>query len=105
MTVTLESAAQFVGISPDEPVLPALLAAAEAAVKDYLRPSGERRITNALRDLAVLTATTELWRRRNAPGGVASWSPDGVTPVRLSADFMKPVKPLLDPYRGVGGVG
>jgi len=104
-SVSVEEAAQFIGCSPDEPILPALLATAVDSVNNYLRPSGVRRCPGSIWDHAVKAATSELWLRRNAPGGVASWSPDGSTAIRMSADFMKPVYPLLDPYRGIGAIG
>lgn len=103
--VTTEQAGQFIGIAADEPLLPALLATAEAMVKGYLRPTGQRRIPDSIRDHAVLTLTGELWNRRNSPGGVASWSPDGATAVRYSRDAMGAVKPLLGPYRSAGAIG
>ncbi len=105
MSVTVSAASAFIGISDEEPILPDLLNVADAMVTEYLRPSGERRIPGAVRDHAVKVLTGELWQRRNSPAGVASWSADGQTPIRLALDTLKAVRPILDPYRGYGGIG
>ena len=53
---------------------------------------------------AAVTLTVELYRRKDAPGGITdSWSADG-TYLRLSADVMKGVKSVLRPYKARRGV-
>lgn len=53
---------------------------------------------------AAVTLTVELFKRKDAPGGITdSWSADG-TFLRLSADVLKGVRSTLAPYverRGV----
>ena len=53
---------------------------------------------------AAVTLTVELYRRKDAPGGITdSWSADG-TYLRLSADVLKGVKSALRPYKARRGV-
>ena len=53
---------------------------------------------------AAVTLTVELYRRKDAPGGITdSWSADGSF-LRLSADVTKGVRSALRPYRERRGV-
>jgi len=104
MTVSVEELAAFLGTSPAEPTLLGILLDAEELVGAYLGDFGRQSCPQRTQDLAVKQLCSELWSRRNAPGGVAQWGPDG-QPVRLARDPMVSVKPLLAPYRGLGSVG
>jgi hypothetical protein len=53
---------------------------------------------------AAVTLTVELYRRKDAPGGITdSWTSDGSF-LRLSADVMKGVRSQLRPYKRRRGV-
>ena len=105
MAVTLEQAAAYVGGSPDDPNLPGLLATATRMVDDYLRQDGRMRCPIEVHDHSILQLSSELYIRRNSPGGIVSWGPDGSVPARLASDAMISVQPALDRYRGLGRVG
>ncbi|MFC4037543.1 hypothetical protein ACFO1B_03825 [Dactylosporangium siamense] len=61
-------------------------------------------VPSSVLTLATKQLCSELYARRNAPSGIAQWTPDG-QPVRLARDPMTSVKPLLQPYRSLGRVG
>ncbi len=104
MTVSVAELAEYVNCSASEPTLPGTLADAEELVTEYLGAAGAQTCPDRTRDLAVKVLASELYTRRNAPGGVYQWTGDGA-PVRLARDVMVAVKPLLLPYRGLGAVG
>jgi hypothetical protein len=104
MTVQLEEVAAYVGISVDEPALPALMDAAAVLVEEDLKPDGMSKCPAVIFDMAVTQTVDQLWRKRNAPGGVAAFGEDG-QPVFLPADVLKPVRPLYARYRPLGSVG
>lgn len=105
MTVTAAELAEFVSASPADPLLPGLLLDAEELVSEYLGTAGIARCPTRTYDLAIKTLASELFARRNAPGGVSSWGPDGQQPVRLARDPLVSVRSLLLPYRGLGVAG
>ncbi|MDU5025364.1 MAG: hypothetical protein E6261_04610 [Cutibacterium avidum] len=47
---------------------------------------------------AEVIVAAELWRRRDAPGGVVNAWGDAATPVRLARDPITPALPLLRPW-------
>jgi len=53
---------------------------------------------------AVLEVAAELWNRRTAPNGVASFGDGagGVIPMRVARDAMVAARPLLAPWIGLG---
>lgn len=104
MTVTVSDLAGYVNASPAEPTLPGILLDATELVDRYLGTSGRAACPARTRDLAIRQLGSELWARRNSPGGVLQWGPDG-QPVRLSRDVMISVRALLSPYRSLGTVG
>jgi hypothetical protein len=104
MTVSVEDVAAYVNASSAEPTLPGILLDAIELVAEYLGESGAQSCPARTRDLAVRQLASELFARRNSPGGVAQWGPDG-QPVRLARDVMVSVRPLLAPYRSLGCVG
>lgn len=62
--------------------------------------------TDVVPDVAVEQATvlcgSELYHRRNAPNGIASFTtPDG-SPIRVARDPMVAAKPILSPFLGAG---
>lgn len=104
MTVDLGALALYLNANPEEPLLSDLLAESEELVTTYLGADGQQRCPTVTRDLAVKSLASELYARRNAPGGVAQWVPEG-QPVRLARDPLVAVKSLLAPYRTIGPVG
>lgn len=104
MTVTAADLAEFVNASPADPLLPGLLADAEELISEYLGTAGIARCPTRTYDLAIKTLASELFARRNAPGGISQWGPDG-QPVRLARDPLVSVRSLLLPYRSLGAVG
>jgi hypothetical protein len=103
--VTLEQISDYIGTLPGDPNLPAIQAAAVELVDADLTDMGIAKCPSATYDLAILSACDQLWRRRNAPGGVATWGGDGSVPVFLPNDILKPVRPLYARYRPIGSVG
>lgn len=104
MPVTAEDLAGYANASPADPLLPGILLDATELVDAYLGEAGITACPVRIYDLAVKQLGSELFARRNAPGGISTWGPDG-TPVRLARDPMVSVKPLLLPYKGLGTVG
>ena len=106
MTTTVEQCADYIGadieIDAVESTLTALLATAEDLIDTHMRGQ-TYRLTAPVLDLAVKQLVSELWTRRNAPGGLTSYA-DG-TPTRLARDAMVSVIPLLAPKRPLGAVG
>lgn len=47
---------------------------------------------------AQVMVAAEMWRRRDAPGGVVNAWGDAQVPVRLALDPLKPARPLLAPW-------
>jgi hypothetical protein len=92
--------AAYVGASPSEVTLPGLLAAATDLVDEHLGPAGLARIPATIRDNAYLQLASELYARRNAPGGIVTYGGTEVGGgMRLSRDPMASVRATLAPYR------
>lgn len=104
MPVSVEDLSSYVGASPAEPTLLGILADSVELIDQYLGTAGLVLCPPRTYDLAVKQLGSELWARRNSPGGVAQWTTDGA-PIRLARDVMVSVRPLLAPYRGLGRVG
>jgi hypothetical protein len=104
MTTTVEDLADYVGAAPTEPLLPLVHASSLKMIDDYLGPRGKAKCPTSVYDLATLELGSNLWVRRNSPGGITSWA-SGDVPVRLARDAMLSVAPMLARYRGLGAVG
>jgi hypothetical protein len=106
VSVTVEQCASYVGADPEiEPalsVLPILLDTAVDLIDRHMKGRTDRVSTN-IANYAVMQLVSELWTRRNAPGGIAAFA-DGV-PVRMARDALVSVTPLLNPSRPLGSVG
>jgi hypothetical protein len=113
-------ARELLQLSPDDPDMPRLTRCADAtidAVADYLDPpvaDGQaardvifldgQPVVSSLTESCVLV-TVEAYKRKDAPFGIAGqWSTDGLA-VRVSRDWLDPVKPQLQPKRVRFGVG
>ena len=104
MATTIEDVADYVGSSPAEPLLPLIHRTSLALIDRYLGPRGKAKVPVDIYDNATLHLASELFARRNAPGGIASWA-SGEVPVRLARDPMLSVIPMLAPFKGLGAVG
>lgn len=71
-------------------------AEADALVTGYGTGTAPAPIINR----AILECASELWARRDAPGGIVGGFTDAPT-VRLARDPMLGVYPLLVPYKGL----
>jgi len=81
-----------------------LMNAAIKLVDDDLK-TGKDRCPEEIYDLAIMQTTDQLWRKRNAPGGIATWGPEGTSPIFLPKDVLTSVRPLYARYRPIGGIG
>jgi hypothetical protein len=97
MSVTLEEFQAYVGT--DETTFPQeCLTAGSGLVDTYI---GEvLTVPVALRDQAILIASSELFHRRSAPNGVAQFASFDGAPIRVAKDPMNAVYPLLQRYVG-----
>jgi hypothetical protein len=113
-------AQELLRLPADDPDIPRLTRCADAAidaVADYLdpdtAPGQEARdvifpegqpVVSSLTEACVLV-TVEAYKRKDAPFGIAGqWSTDGLA-VRVSRDWLDPLKPQLQPKRVRFGVG
>ncbi|WP_157985416.1 hypothetical protein [Lentzea terrae] len=100
MAVTLQQAANYVGASEEDEFLILFFNAAPELIKDYLRGG---KVHPYVFDSAHLQLVSELWIRRNNPGGMVQYA-EGI-PARLARDAMLSVAPLLMSKRGLGTPG
>jgi hypothetical protein len=104
--VDVDSVAEWTGADPADPVLPTVLEVAQAMVAEFLGVDGGHRCPDVIQDQAVLQLASELWARRNAPGGVLPWAgAEGASPVRMGRDAMASVTPMLARYKPMGTPG
>lgn len=95
--------AVYVGANEDDVFLPRVYSAALELIYGYLG-AAEADVPASVLETAILQLGSELWVRRNSPGGIAQWTDEG-NPVRLGADPLRTVRPLLARYKGLGAVG
>lgn len=100
MSVTAEDFAKYLNQGAVEAGMDDALATATAAVDEYVRANvpSDLPVPTPILDQAVIEAASNLWDRRNAPGGqlTAGYAdPDVGAPVRVSRDLLAPVRPLL----------
>lgn len=105
MTTTVDDLADYVGAAPTEPLLPLIHAASLSLINDHLGARGKAKCPVDIYDLATLQLGSELWIRRNSPGGVVNSWVNGQVPARLARDAMASIKPMIDKYKGLGAVG
>lgn len=97
---------RHVGAGADTPdtALQPVLDEAEALVLGWLGTATDK-VPGPLLVRAVIEVASELYHRRNAPGGVLGQFADlGAAPVRMARDPMLGAYPLLQPFVG-GGFG
>lgn len=99
VAVTVDALAAFLGTTAAQladgsaDVCSAAAAMVTATVGDREADIPPEILTQA----AVMTAA-EMWRRRDAPGGVVNAWGDTQVPIRLALDPLKPARPLLAPW-------
>ena len=81
---------------PDEAFAELVLEAATESINALISESAD--VPQSVYDLAVMTVASELWHRRNMPGGVMQTGADGTGAIRLTYDVTRMVRPLLAPY-------
>lgn len=70
----------------------------EAAAALVAETIGDAAPPDAIVAQAQVMVAAEMWRRRDAPGGVVNAWGDAQVPVRLALDPLKPARPLLAPW-------
>lgn len=112
MAVTLEDLADHLGMSypvEDPASLQRALDTATAVIEPYLIvPMADRNQgQNAAYDQSVLTVAGDVWRRKDAPGGVYGFADGGDYPTALPRDPLTPVRPILQESRLIakGSIG
>lgn len=98
-TGSVAAAAAYIGASPDDALLAKLTSVAETMVDEYLSDGIGCPLN--IRDHAITQLASELFSRRNNPGGVI-WAPGGDSAQRLSRDPMLSVIPMLRSYASLG---
>ena len=96
--------AQYVKASPSDPHVAACAATAEELVKTYLRDVGDGSVPAVVRRAAVLEVGADLYHRRSARNGVATFGNDAaeITTARIRNDPLAAARPILAPYAGPG---
>ena len=92
MSVTLAEFQAYVGTDETEFPLEALTAGL-ALVDNYIGDCST--VPDAVKDQAVLIASSELFHRRSAPNGIAQFASMDGAPVRVARDPLTSVYPLL----------
>lgn len=98
---SLEVLAEYAGSSnPTSVYLAACRTDAIAMVADYITRNGDEttQVPAHAQSRAVLEVAAELWYRKGARGGIATFDATDMAPVRLARDPMKAAYPFLDPY-------
>lgn len=97
----LTAVAAYIGASPSDPLLAQLVLVANTMVDQYLGVDGILTCPAVVRSHAINQLASELFTRRNSPGGVV-WAPGGDNVSRLARDAMVSVAPLLRAYAELG---
>lgn len=94
--VASDDLAAYLGAAaiPEDDAAPVI----DAASQLVSRAVGAADIPEVIRSQAVVIVSAELWRRRDAPGGVVNAWGDTAAPVRLALDPLTPALPLLRPW-------
>lgn len=111
MYVTAAQVLAFVGASspsPDETEwATACAAAVESAITERLNGAEIVDPSPALDELAVAArlAAAEAYKRKEATFGVTGYADLQGAAIRVARDYMDGVRPIIDRYRIVGGIG
>lgn len=85
--------------SSDWPLLSACAAEAAELVDAYI---GDGTVPEPIRNRAIVEVGSELFHRRNAPGGITQFAAEGTSPVRMARDPMLGAYPILNRYLPAG---
>lgn len=107
MTVDVDALGTYIGTASTDPVLATLLPVAIDLIDEDLKDH-KHEVPDSVYDLAVTQLVSELYSRKNAPGGIM-WGPAGdvtaAPSARLSRDALTSVRPLYRSYKGLGSAG
>lgn len=97
MAVTVEEFRAYVGTKEDSSFVDDCLQSAHHLVERYV---GDFDVTSQIRDQAVLICASEIFHRRQAPGGITQFADMSGSAVRVGKDPMFAAYELLRPYVG-----
>lgn len=98
MSVTVADFREYVGTNEDSKFVTDCLDAAKALVARYI---GETEgVPSHINDQAVLVCASEIFHRRQAPGGITQFADMSGSAVRVGKDPMNAAYELLRPYVG-----
>ena len=96
MAVTLEEFKDYVGTKDSTGFPQECLTSGEALITRLIGEA--ENVPTAIRDQAVLIASSELFHRRSAPNGISQFADATGNPVRVGRDPLSAVYPLVLPY-------
>ena len=97
MAVTVEDFRAYVGTKEDSTFVDNCLESAGALVSRYI---GDSDVPTEIEDQAVLITASEIFHRRQAPGGIAQFADMSGGAVRVGKDPMNAAYELLRPFCG-----
>jgi hypothetical protein len=97
MSVTVEEFRAYVGTNEDSSFVDDCLQTGHHLVERYV---GDTEIPSHVRDSAVLMCASEVFHRRQAPGGITQFADMSGSAVRVGKDPMNAAYELLRPYVG-----
>lgn len=96
----VERLAAHVGATRTTSHLPECLTEADAMVSHHI---GKNKVPEVIRDRALLETAADLFWRRHARNGIATFDGgDGLEVLRIGLDPMASARTILAPYLGVG---
>ena len=96
----LERLASHVGATRTTSHLPECLTEADAMIAHHI---GKTEVPEVIRDRATLEVAADLFWRRHARNGIATFDGgDGLEVLRIGLDPMASARVILAPYLGVG---
>ena len=98
MSVTVEDFRAYVGTKEDSKFVTDCLDAGKALVLRYIGDSVD--VPSHIHDQAVLVASSEIFHRRQAPGGITQFADMSGSAVRVGKDPMFAAYELLRPFCG-----
>jgi len=98
MSVTVEEFRAYVGTSEVSSFVDDCLSAGHSLVTRYIGDT--TGVPNHVHDSAVLMCASEIFHRRQAPGGITQFADMSGSAVRVGKDPMNAAYELLRPYVG-----
>jgi len=97
MSVTVEEFRAYVGTKEDSSFVDDCLQAGHHLVMRYI---GDNDVTSHIVDQAILVCASEIFHRRQAPGGITQFADMSGSAVRVGKDPMFAAYELLRPFCG-----